>query len=215
GALPERGRAAGRRGGRGRLSGHVRVRREHDLLDAVPLHASEQLVDPEVLWLDAVERRERAAEDVVEAAELVGPLERDEVDRLLDDADDGMVAARVDADRAQLLLREVAALAAEADALLHLLDRGGERERLVAARLEQVEREALRRSRPDPREARQLRDEVLDGGAEHGPIVPGSIGGTSGASATLVACCASRPRARSPAARSSPWRPMAARTSLR
>ena len=32
--------------------------------------------------LDAVERGESAAEDVVEAAKLVRPLERDEVDRL-------------------------------------------------------------------------------------------------------------------------------------
>src|SRR5919202_3326998 len=100
--------------GRG-LAGHVRIGREHDLLDAVRLHAAEQLVDPKVLWFDAVEGRERAAEDVVEAAELVRPLERDEVDGLLDDADESVVAARVDADRAELLLGEVAALTAEAD----------------------------------------------------------------------------------------------------
>ena len=81
--------------------------------------------------LDAVERRERAAEHVVEAAVLVRALERDHVDRLLDDADDGAVAARVEADRAELLLGQVAALAAEADALLHLLDRRRERERLL------------------------------------------------------------------------------------
>ena len=89
---------------------------------------AQQLVDPQVLGLDAVERRERAAEHVVEAAVLVRALERDHVDRLLDDADDGAVAARVEADRAELLLGQVAALAAEADALLDLLDRVRERD---------------------------------------------------------------------------------------
>ena len=52
------------------------------------LDAAEQLVDAEVLGLDAVERRERAAEHVVQAAVLVRALERDEVGRLLDDADE-------------------------------------------------------------------------------------------------------------------------------
>ena len=88
-----------------------------------------------MISLDAVERRQRAAEDVVEPAVLRRPLERDEVDGLLDDADRRPVAARVEADRAQLVLGEVAALAAEADALLHLLDRPGERQRLLLLRL--------------------------------------------------------------------------------
>src|ERR671932_1830171 len=87
--------------GRG-LAGHVRIGREHDLLDAVRLYPAQELVDPQVLRLDAVERRERAAKDVVEPAELVRPLERDEVDRLLDDADDGVVAAGGGAEAAEL-----------------------------------------------------------------------------------------------------------------
>ena len=128
---------------------------------------AQQLVDPQVLGLDAVERRERAAEDVVEAAVLVGPLERDHVDGLLDDADDGAVAARVEADRAELLLGQVAALAAEADALLDLLDRVREGDCLVLLRREDVEREPLRRPRADPGQSRQLRDEVVDRRAEH------------------------------------------------
>ena len=40
--------------------------------------------------------RERAAEHVVEAAELVRALERHDVDRLLDDADQRVVAPRVE-----------------------------------------------------------------------------------------------------------------------
>ena len=96
-------------------------------------------------------------------------LDGDQVDGLLDDADDRVVAARVETDRADLFLREVAALAAEAHALLDLLDRPGERERLFLLRLEQVERESLRGAAADARQARQLCDEVLDGGAQHAP----------------------------------------------
>src|SRR5207245_9243903 len=92
---------------------------------------------------------------------------RDEVDRLLDDADRRPVASGVEADGAQLLLGEVAALAAEADALLHVLDRAGEREGLLLLGLEEVEREPLRRAATEAREARPLREEVLDGRARH------------------------------------------------
>ena len=66
----------------------------------------------------------------------MGALERRQVDRLLDDADQGVVAPSVEADPAHLVLGQVAALAAEADALLHLPDRVGERERLVLGTLE-------------------------------------------------------------------------------
>ena len=59
---------------------------------------------------------------------------------------------------------------AEADALLHLVDRVGERERLGLRDLEDVEREPLRRAAADAGQPRQLRDEVLDGGAEHDAI---------------------------------------------
>ena len=54
------------------------------------------------------------------------------------------------------------------DALLHLGDRLGERERLLLRDREQVERQPLRGARADPGQARQLRDEVVDGGAQHG-----------------------------------------------
>src|ERR1700675_3704607 len=112
--------------------------------------------------LDTVERRERAAEHVVEAAKLVRPLERNESGRLLDDADQRGVAPLVDADRAQRVLGEVAALVAEADALLHVADLLGERERLRLRHLEQGEPEPLRRALADAGQARQLRNEIVD-----------------------------------------------------
>src|SRR4051812_42282061 len=108
-------------------------------MNAVRLDAAKQLVDAKMPRLDAVERRERAAEHVVEPAILVRALQRHDVDGLLDDADQRVVAAGVDADPAQLFLGEVAALAAEPDALLYLLERGRERERLILRPLQDVE----------------------------------------------------------------------------
>ena len=106
-----------------------------------------------MLGLDAVEWRERAAEHVVEAAELARPLDRDQVDRLLDHADHRVVAARIATDRADVVLRQVAALVAEANSLLDLLDRGRERECLVLGSLQQVEREPVSCPRADSRQA--------------------------------------------------------------
>ena len=67
-------------------------------VDAARLDAAHELRDLEVGRVDPVDRRERAAEHVVEAAELVRPLDRDHVLRLLDDADHLGVAPRVLAD---------------------------------------------------------------------------------------------------------------------
>jgi len=99
---------------------------------------------------------------VVEAAELARALDRHDVARLLDDADDALVAARVGAHGTELALGEVEAAPAEADALLDLDDRLGEREDLLARLPEDVEREALRAARSDPRQPRELLDQAVD-----------------------------------------------------
>ena len=71
---------------RGRFALDVGVRREDDLVDAVLLDAREQLLDAQLLGADALDRRDRALEHVVAALELAGALDRDDVARLLDDA---------------------------------------------------------------------------------------------------------------------------------
>ena len=113
----------------------------------------QQLVDAQVARVDAVERRECAAEHVVQAAELGRALERDDVDRLLDDADQRVIAACIETDRARLLLGQVPALATEADALLDLLEGRGEGKRLFLRALQDVERKALSRPSADAWEA--------------------------------------------------------------
>ena len=109
---------------RGRLAGHVRVRREHDLLDPAPLDAPQQLVDAQV----APARRRRAARARRRArgrgrGTRASARARSTSTGCSTTQTTRAVAARVDADRAELLLGQVAALAAEADALLHVLDR--------------------------------------------------------------------------------------------
>ena len=49
-------------------------------------HALQQLADPQALGADAVHRADRPVEDVVAAPPLPGPLDREHVERLLDDA---------------------------------------------------------------------------------------------------------------------------------
>ena len=104
---------------------------------------------------------------MVEPAVLVRALDRDQVGRLLDDSDDCVVAPRVAADLAGLLLGQVPALTAEADALLDLGDRGGQRAGLVLRDAQEVEREPLRCTLADAWQARELRDKVVHGRAEH------------------------------------------------
>ena len=88
-----------------------------------------ELRQPEVLGLDAVDRRQRAPEDVVAAAELVGALDRDHVAAASSTTQSvARVAALVEADRAARALGEVEADLAERDLLLDLADRQGERE---------------------------------------------------------------------------------------
>src|SRR5215210_3341152 len=107
---------------RGRLAGRRGVGGEDDLAHLGALDARVELRDLEVARLDAVDRRERAAQHVVAPAVLVGALDRDHVARLLDDADQRRVAARVGADGAAGALGEVEADLAERDLLLDVAD---------------------------------------------------------------------------------------------
>ena len=71
---------------RGGLALDVGVGGEDHLGDALVADPGEQLLDPELLGTDALDRRDRALEHVVATAELVRALDRDDVARLLDDA---------------------------------------------------------------------------------------------------------------------------------
>ena len=90
--------------GRG-LALDVGVGAEDHLGDPLGVDAGQQLLDPQLIRSDAVDRADRALEHVVATVELVGPLDGDEVAGLLHHADHRRVAAVVGADAAQLGLR--------------------------------------------------------------------------------------------------------------
>ena len=168
---------------RGRLAGRGRVGREDDLGHPARLDPAQQLGDLQVLGVDPVDRREGAAEHVVEAAVLVGALDRDHVGGLLDHADRRAVAVGVRADPAERALGEVEAALAEADLLLHLADRRRQRPRPPrrgragcgrrgAARCAGRSPAAARARRPAGRAAPDPRRSHPREAAEAPPVIP-------------------------------------------
>ncbi len=90
-------------------------------------------------------------EDVVAALELAGPLEGQDVERLLDDAQPGRVACRVAADRAQRRIADVEAQVAEDDLVADGDESRRQRPSLGVRRPQQVVRESLGGLRSDAR----------------------------------------------------------------
>ena len=111
----------------------------------------EQLADLEPVGADPVDRRDRAVEHVVEALELAGPLEGEDVERLLDDAQPACVAGRVAADRAERLVADVEAALAEHDLVADGDERRGQRPRLGVGGAQQVVGQPLGGLRADAR----------------------------------------------------------------
>src|SRR6266540_1831823 len=146
----------------GRLAFDVGVGGQDHLADAVGLDPGQQLADVQVVRSDPLDRADRAAEDVVAAAELARLLDRDQVARLLDHADQGGVAPRVPADAADVALGDIPADAAEMDPRLDLEDRAGQTLGVGRLHLEQVEGDPLSALGPDPRHPPQLVDEILN-----------------------------------------------------
>src|SRR5215218_108403 len=159
---------------RGRLPLDVGVGGQDHLADPVRLQAGQQLPDPQVVGTHPLDRADRPAEHVVAAAELLGPLDRDQVAGLLDHADQARVAPRVPADAAEVALGHVPADAAEVDPGLDLLD--GPCQALGVGRLdlEQVEGDPLGALGPDPGQPAELVDQVLDGAFVH-VTAPGRV----------------------------------------
>ena len=147
---------------RGRFAFDVGIGREDDLVDTVLLDTREQLLDAQLLGADAFDRRDRTLQHVVATLELTGALDRDDVARLLDDAQHRGVAAIVAAVRAELALGDVEALPAPRDALLRVDDRGREAARVDRIDAQQVERDALRRLRADAGQAGRARRSGLN-----------------------------------------------------
>src|SRR5438105_15900174 len=71
---------------RGRFAFEIRVRGEDQLADAARLDARDELRDLQIVRPDPVHGRDRAVKHVVHTLVLAGPLDREHIERLLDDA---------------------------------------------------------------------------------------------------------------------------------
>src|SRR5207245_6531550 len=80
---------------------------EDDLAHAVRGDAAHEVSHREVVGADAVERRQPAAEHVIDAPVFAGALDGADVGRLLHHADQSRVAPRVAADGADLVFGEI------------------------------------------------------------------------------------------------------------
>ncbi len=163
-----RGRAAARRMGCRGLAGRIRVRGEDDLDHAVALHAVHELVDPQVLGLDAVGGDQRPAEDVVKAhtppsararrRRRAAPRRRSSSDRRR--------ASRRRSRRPRPRSGCRRSRQKRTRSFTSSIAPASERPSSFSVwRRWNASRCAVRL--PIPGEARQLRDEVLDGGAQH------------------------------------------------
>ena len=127
---------------------------------------STSALDVEIVGADAVERRAacRRARDSARCTAPC-PLQRPEVGDVLDDDDDRLVAPRVRADRAGIDRIDVAAGRADADLVDRLAHGVGQRRQQLLLLLDQVQRRAAPRARPEPRHLGQQLDQAFDLGA--------------------------------------------------
>src|SRR5262245_1665661 len=147
---------------RGGLALDARVGGQDHFFDLVVLEPGQQLAHAQVLGPDAVQRGQRAEQDVIAAAELAGALERKQVVGLLHHAERPLLALRIAADAAGILLRHVEADRAVHDELLELGQRLPERRDLRSRALEKEEGQPLGRLRPDARESLERIDQPGD-----------------------------------------------------
>ena len=124
--------------GGGQLAVFVGVGRHDDLVDRLGGQPVQQLVDLQQFRADAIERRDRPQQDVVEAAVGAGLLNREDVLRLLDDAQDGGIARAILTDLAAVRLAQIEAHLAEAQVVLDVGDRLGQLPCLFAGGPQQV-----------------------------------------------------------------------------
>src|SRR5438105_5633424 len=166
-----------------------RVGGDDHFLDAV-VEARDQLLQLELIGSDAVERRERAVQHVVAAAELPGALDGEQIGHRLDYADHPPVALGVAAEGTRILGRQVATGRAETDLLPQRKQRLGELAGVLGWALQDVERQPLGRLLPDPGQLREQHGEAGDRIGHFGK--PGSIPPSpeSGFSAAAASCAA-------------------------
>src|SRR5262245_49238761 len=138
------------------------IEREQHFLDVRVARAFDQPRDGEIVGADPVERRQRAAEHVIEPIEHARAFERPKIADLLDDTDERAITRRAAAERARAVGVDVAASLAGEDGVAGLGKRGSERLEQLLLLLDEMKCGAARRAGPEPREPREQLDQPLD-----------------------------------------------------
>ena len=142
---------------------HVRAERENDFLDRLCTEALLEICDSQILRLHAVERRNLAAKHVKLSVKRSRLLDADDVHRPFDNADQRSVASRIGADGAGNMLGQSSANRTGLDAFARVKDGLGELFDCAGFALHKMQRQSLRRTRPDARQRVQRREQLGDG----------------------------------------------------
>src|SRR3990167_1611155 len=153
---------------RRRLAFHGRVRSQDDLGKTALGNTHQQIRNADGLWPQAVERRKMALEHEVAPAKT-SLLHRVDIHRSFHHAQQAVIATRIEAQLADLILAEAAALLAVTNALHRLSQRLSQAHCATAITLEHLQRHALSSLLPHPRQDAQGIDQLADQWAEaHG-----------------------------------------------
>ena len=150
----------------------VGVGRQDYLDDPLLLDPLSKSIEGEGIGAALLQRRETAAEHVVEASENTARFESLEVLRLFDDTDDAAIAGVIAADVTEDLLGDVEAIVAASQVLGHPPDRLGEGEGFLAGYLQQMVGETFRALHPDARQTGELLDQLLEDPVSFRQVIP-------------------------------------------
>lgn len=127
------------------------------------MYPFQEFTDSQLLRSHAFDGCKEAVEDVVEAAELAGSFDGEEVRHLGDDAEHGVVATLISADRAVNSVAQHAALPASANAIAYRRELLDQRRNLLPRLPKEGEGVPLGRLRSHSWESPKAVDELLDG----------------------------------------------------
>lgn len=156
---------------RGSLSFETRICGDDHLANPTLRHTRYQSIDREVLGSDAVERRKSASENVIQASKLTGALDRADIRRFFDCADERGVTSLIAADRTQFLLRQVEAPRARPHAFGQRHERGSQSLTVLRGLTKEVVGEPERCLAADPRQTGELGSEVVYGRHDRFPVL--------------------------------------------
>jgi hypothetical protein len=120
------------------------VRRHDDFFDGAFFQALDERFDTELLGATSLQRRKRAAENVIHTAVGPGFFDRENVVGFFDDTDRSVIAGWADAVEARICVGEVAAGGALADFFFGVADGVGQRHGFFRRGAQEVKGQALR-----------------------------------------------------------------------